>query len=137
MYTLYYSPGACSMAVHILLEELGASYEAVKVDLRAGEGQKPEFLKLNPRGQVPVLVEDGAPLKEGAAIIIHLLEQHNSPLLPKDGPERAAALEWICWCNATLHPAYGRAMWLKRNVADEKILEDRHSKRHACTWGCG
>jgi len=122
MYTLYYSPGACSMAPHVLLNELGVKYEAKKVDLMAGEGQKPEFLKINPRGQVPVLVDDGQVIREGAAILIHLMEKHSSPLLPKSGKERATALEWLMFGNASLHPAYGRAMFLKKN-ADKAAQE--------------
>ncbi len=125
MYKLYYSPGACSMAVHAVLNEVKADFELIKLSLQAGEGQKPEFLKLNPRGQVPLLIEeDGTPIKEGAAILIHLCEKHKSPLLPSSGMERTKALEWLCWCNATLHSAYGRALWINRNITDEKAKTD-------------
>lgn len=112
MLQLYYSPGACSLAVHAVLHELGLPVELKKTDLSKGEGQSPDFLKLNPRGQVPVLVEDGMAIREGGAILIYLLDKHNSPLLPQSGPERTRALEWLMWCNASLHPAYGRAFWL-------------------------
>lgn len=67
-YTLYYKPGACSMAMHVILNELNVPFEAVKQD----DLKAPDFLKLNPRGQVPLLIVDGEPVKEGAAIITYL-----------------------------------------------------------------
>jgi glutathione S-transferase len=128
MYKLYYSPGACSMAPHVVLNEIGMPFEAVKVDLHAGEGQKPEFLKINPRGQVPVLVtETGQVIREGAAILIYLMDKHQSPLLPaidkNGGKDRAAALEWLCFANATMHPAYGKIFGLMRLDIDKATQE--------------
>lgn len=114
MYTLYYSPGACSMAVHVLLNELGQRFELVPASLDGGKSKNPEFLKVNPRGQVPVLVDDGMKLREGAAILVYLAEKHGSPLLPKGLHERAAALEWLMFCNSTLHPAYGRVFGMMK-----------------------
>jgi len=123
MYKLYYSPGACSMAPHVLLNELNVPFEVSKIDLQAGDGQKPEFLKVNPRGQVPVLVDDGEVIREGAAILIHLMEKNNSPLLPKSGKERTQALEWLCFANASMHPAYARAFFIWKNIEDKKAQE--------------
>jgi glutathione S-transferase len=123
MYKLYFSPGACSMAVHVALNECNQPVELEKIDLHSGEGQKPEFLKINSRGQVPVLIDGDQTLREGAAILIHVLEKHNSPLLPKSGKERDAALEWMMFGNATMHPAYGRCFFLKRNKADASVLD--------------
>jgi len=126
MYQLYYSPGACSMAPHVILNEVNQPVELKKIELMKGEGQKPEFLKINSRGQVPVLVDDGQIIREGAAIIIHICEKANSPLLPKSGKERAEALEWLCFGNASLHPAYGRAFWINKNAegdAKEKLMK--------------
>ena len=116
MYKLYYSPGACSMAIHVVLNECNQPVTLEKVDLRGA--RSPEFLKLNPRGQVPVLADGDLIIREGAAILIYLLEKHQSPLLPKSGKERAAALEWLMFCNATLHPAYARCFFLMRNAQD-------------------
>ena len=124
MYKLYYSPGACSMGPHVILNELGVSFEPIKINLDSGEHKKPEFLKINPRGQVPVLVEDnGTPIKEGAAIILHLLDKHGSPLLPKSGMDRTKAIEWLMWCNASLHPAYGKAFWASNVITDKPVLD--------------
>ena len=124
MYTLYYSPGACSMAVHIALNECNQQVTLEKVDLAAGQNRSPEFMKINPRGQVPVLVDGERVLREGASILIHILDKHQSPLLPREGRERDAALEWLMFCNATLHPAYARVFFLLKNGATQGPLMD-------------
>ena len=118
MYTLYYSPGACSMAVHVALIETKAPFQLQKIDTSAGQNRGAEYLKINPRGQVPVLVDDGRILREGAAILIYLLEKEKNPLLPRDGDARTDALEWLMYCNASLHPAYGRMFFLMHAPAD-------------------
>lgn len=126
MYTLYYMPGACSMAVHVILNELGEHPTLVNVrDHNGGQNRPAEFLKANPRGNVPTLVDDGHVVREGAAIITYLLDKHASVLLPRSGKERASALEWLMFCNATLHPAYGKAFFALKNFdgdVKDKIL---------------
>ena len=65
MLTLYYAPGACSMAAHIVLEESGEKYQPQKVDLAGGEQRTEAYLKINPLGRVPALrLDDGQPLPE-------------------------------------------------------------------------
>ncbi len=114
--------GSCSLAVHTLLNELNASYEIENVG--GGKNRSPEYLQINSLGQVPTLkLEDGSFLHEGAAILLHLLETHKSPLLPTSGIERDRAIEALMFCNATLHPAYGRGFFAMRHITDEKIKE--------------
>ncbi len=108
-YKLYYSAGACSMAVHCILNELGQKYELVNANQEGTKTRTPEFLKISPRGMVPVLEIDGTPIFEGGAIITYLCDSHPSALLPKEGMKRAKALEALMFCNSTLHPAYSRA----------------------------
>lgn len=120
MYKLYYSPGACSMAVHVVLNELGTKYELEKVSL---QDRSPEFMKINPRGQVPVLMIDGEPIKEGAAILMYILDTHGSPLMPKSGMARAKALEWMMWANASMHPAYSKAFSVSKDFSDKKMQD--------------
>lgn len=122
MYTLYYSPGACSMAVHAALIETGAKFELVKAELQ-GATKNERLLKVNSRHQVPVLEDDGLVVREGAAILIHLLEKEGSALLPKSGPERTRTLEWLCWANSTLHPKYGVGFRVKALSDDPKAQE--------------
>ncbi|MCC6598470.1 MAG: glutathione S-transferase family protein [Alphaproteobacteria bacterium] len=122
-YELYCLSGSCSMAVHVLLNELG---EDVKIHMleRGEKGQKsPEYLKINPHGNVPFLIEDGKGMSEGGAIITYLCDKHKSPLLPQNGWERAKALQWLMFCNATLHPAYARTFWINANLPEEQREE--------------
>ncbi len=118
MYTLYYLPGTCSMAVHALLNELGEKVKLVNVSVPDGQPRSAEFLKVNPRGNVPVLVDGDTVIREGGAIISYLLDKHNSPMLPKSGSARAKALEWLMFANATMHPAYGRVFFLSKAMPD-------------------
>jgi glutathione S-transferase len=104
------------MAIHIVLNELG---QEVKLENVSGDQRPPEFLKINPRGQVPVLVQDDLVMREGAAILIHLMEKHNNPILTRSGKEHEAMLEWLMFCNATLHPAYGKAFFARRNFTGD------------------
>lgn len=121
MYTLYYSPGACSMAVHVVLNELNVEFSLE--NLSGGKNRSPEFLKINSLGQVPTLSNNGQIIREGAAILVHLLENNENNLLPKKGKERDAAFEALMFCNATLHPAYGRAFFIMKAVEDQKTKD--------------
>jgi glutathione S-transferase len=124
MYTLFYLPGTCSMAVHVALYEIGAHFTLQNVAVANDEPRSSEYLAINPRGSVPtLLVKDeiahtNTVIREGAAILIHLLETHKSPLLPTQNLSRAKALEWLAFANATLHPAYSRVFFLKRNLGN-------------------
>ncbi|MCP6756823.1 glutathione S-transferase family protein, partial [Klebsiella pneumoniae] len=73
---------------------------------------KPEFLALNPNGKVPVLVQDGTPIIESAAIMIHLGETFGveKKLVPPPGVKRAEALKWIVWSNVSVGEAVQRWM---------------------------
>lgn len=114
MYKLFYAPGVCSRAVHVALYETGAEFTAEAVDIHHKETQSAEFKQINPRGNVPVLVDDNHPIREGGAILVYLLDKENNVWLPREGQARATALEWLMFANATLHPAYGAAFGLKK-----------------------
>jgi len=125
-YTLYFLPGSCSMAVHVVLNELGQPVTLQDVSAPAGQPRSPEFLKINPRGNVPTLVDDGHVIREGGAILTYLADKHTSPLLPRSGFERATTLEWLMFCNATLHPAYGKAFQAAKvftGEVQEKVMD--------------
>lgn len=122
MYQLYYSPGACSMAVHVLLNELGQEVELIRA--RIHEEQPDSKLKaINPRGQVPVLIDEGRPLREGAAIILYLCEKHKSSLIPLGGWDHPRALQWLMFTNASLHNGYSRANFLKKKGAPDALIQ--------------
>jgi len=77
-------------------ERLGLDYEWIEIDLLKGETRTPQFLAINPAGQVPVVIlSDGRPLAQSNAILLHLAE--GSDLIPADAYERAQMLEWMFW----------------------------------------
>jgi glutathione S-transferase len=110
MMTLYFSPGACSLASHIGLEETGAPYEAKPI-LLAKQQQKTEgYLKINPRGKVPALGVDGKILVENTAILTYLSRRFpEKKLLPADPAEEARCIGTMCWFSSIVHPSYQRA----------------------------
>lgn len=103
---LFYFPGACSLASHIVLEWLRAPYETVKLDLASTKS--PEFLALNPNGAVPVLVDGDFVLSQNAAILYYLAELNPSARLLGDATARARAdvLRWLSLLNSDVHPAF-------------------------------
>ena len=109
------------MAPHIVLNECNQPVTMEKINTR--EPRTAEFLKVNSRGQVPVLVDGDTVIREGAAILIHIAEKHKSSLLPESGKDRDAALEWLMFCNSTLHPAYARCFFLKNAMEDSPAKE--------------
>lgn len=111
MLQLYFSPGACSFVPHVSLEIVKASegqeYEPRLVKLHKGEQRTPEYLAINPNGQVPVLVADGKPLSQIVAIVDYLDRRFpRAGLLPADPWERAQAMSQLVWINNTMHPTF-------------------------------
>ncbi|HEX7115233.1 MAG TPA: glutathione binding-like protein [Steroidobacter sp.] len=103
---LYYLPGACSLADHIVLNWVGAQHEAVKVERSALKS--PEFLALNPNGAVPVLVDGDFVLTQNAAILGYLAERYPDAKLLGDGTPRGRAevMRWLGFLNSDVHPAF-------------------------------
>jgi glutathione S-transferase len=108
MYTLYYSPGTASMAVHLALLEIGAAYELVEVEVPFDRQKDPSYLRLNPRGQVPTLVVDGRPCFESSALLMLLAERHpEAQLAPAAGtPRRAEYYQWMAYFATALGAPY-------------------------------
>ncbi len=101
---LHYFPSNASMTPHMLLEELGVPCERVLVDRTKNAHHTPEYLKLNPNGKIPVLVDGDLVLYETAAIVLHLVDMHpEAGLAPAVGtPERATFYKWLMWLSNTL-----------------------------------
>ena len=125
MLTLYFSPGACSMAAHAVLEEIGKPYEAAPVALRKGQQRTPDYLKLNPKGKVPVLAIDGKALTENPAILSYLGRAFpEAKLWPATTPDKEAEmLSLMAWLSAHVHIAFGR-MFGPQRVCDAPGAED-------------
>src|SRR5215475_10596438 len=117
MLTLFYAPGACSMASHIVLEESGEKYEPKRMDLSKGEQKTPEYMKIHPLGRVPALkLEDGSPLSENTAILPYLGKRFG--LWPTDPVREAKALSAIGFFAASVHPAHAHVGRPERYASD-------------------
>ena len=99
MYTLYYSPGTASMAVHLALLEIGAPYRLELVDFERGAQRSAEYLRLNPQGKVPTLIVDGQPYHEVAALLLMLADRHPEAKLapPPATPQRNEWYQWLAY----------------------------------------
>lgn len=122
--TLYCSPGACSLAPHIVLEELGVPYETVKISTAEGRQRSPEYLKINPRGRVPTLVVDGKVLVENVAILSFLGGGFAARgLWPEKTWDQAQALSFMAWLADTVHPAFAHFYRSERYVEGPACIE--------------
>ena len=104
MIHLHHAPSTASMVPHILLEEIGLPYQRVLVDRAGGEHKRPDYLRLNPNGLIPVLVDGEHVVYETAAIVLHLCDAHpDAKLAPASGSwERAHFHQWLMWLTNTL-----------------------------------
>jgi glutathione S-transferase len=104
---LYLAPGSSSMAPHIALHEIGAPFESRPISLAKKENRTAAFLALNPEGKVPLLLIDGRPLTEVAAILFYLAKAFpDAGLLPEGDLEaQAQVVSWMSFVASTVHPA--------------------------------
>lgn len=137
--TFYYAPMSTAGITAIVLEELGVPCEKIKLDIRSGDTRKPEFLRLNPNGKVPLIVHDGTPIWESAAITMYLGETYGveKGLYPRPGPKRGEVMKWIVWANATLVDAVSRwfrntTEWTPAEQHNEKAGEAAKADVHNC-----
>ncbi len=129
---LYFAPGACSLASHITLYELGARFEAIKVDLKAKKTANGEdFNAVNPKGYVPALtLDDGSILTEGTAILQYLADQKSAVnLAPANGTlARYRLQEWLGFINSEVHKSFSplfaaNTPEVTRQLAKEKLAQ--------------
>ena len=124
---LYYSPGACSLAAHILLNEINVDFDLERVDLKTHKTEKgADYYAINPKGYVPALeINPGLILTENVAVL-PFIAQHDAgqDLIPPSGLGRAKVLEWLGYLNSELHDEY--AVFF-----DPKITEDEKVRGYA------
>lgn len=158
MIQLHHYPSTASMAPHILLEELGSPFELVLVDRMREQQKSPDFLRLNPNGLIPVLIDGDLVLYETAAICLHLCDTHpQAALAPALGTHaRAHFYKWLMWLTNTLQAtliiyfypwrwvdldnAQGAAQvqaQAQRRVGELLDLLDAELARHAGPWFMG
>ncbi len=128
---LYYSPGACSLAPHVALRELGLPHALVKVDLAAARTEHgADYRQVNPKGYVPALELDGGQRLTEAAVLLQYLADRKpeSDLAPAPGTmERYRLQEWLNFISTEIHKGHG-PLWSPANPDDEK---ERARKRLA------
>lgn len=134
MFTLYFAPGASSMAAHITLHEVGATFDAHPLSWHKKENRNPTFLAINPEGKVPTLLIDGRPLTEVAAILFYLARRYpEAGLLPADDIEaEAQVISWMSFIASTVHPARRQGLEHARGIY--AIAEQRLGNRE---WAVG
>lgn len=129
---LYFAPGACSFVPHCLLEASGAAYEPTMVKLHKGEQNEPAYQSINPRGQVPVLVDDGQVITQVVAIALHLVEKFpEAGFLPTERKARSRALETLVWMNNTVHTTFTHVFMPHKFSTSPDVQAD--IKAHAVT----
>ncbi len=102
--TLYYAPMTCALVPYVTLTEAGARFDVQNVNSRTGQLKTPEFLALNPKHKVPVLIIDGEPLTENVAIQIWIARQFpRSNLLPREPEQEIKAISLMAWFASTIH----------------------------------
>lgn len=141
MLHLYFAPGACSFVPHAGLEIIkaatGRDFEPRLVKLQKGEHRTPEYLAMNPDGQVPVLVVDGKPLTQIVAICEWLdLAHPKVGLLPTEPWARAQAMRQLAWMNNTAHPTFTRVFrssgFAESEAAQAEVRKHAMGQFRAC-----
>ena len=131
----YYSPGACSLAPHIVLRELGLPFEAVQVDLKTHKlADGTDYYQINPKGYVPALqLDDGSLFTEDAAILQYLADRKpEAGLLAASGSmERYRTIEWLTFISSELHKGFSPLFNADMPEAGRKIFLDKLKNRFA------
>jgi glutathione S-transferase len=122
---LYYAPGACSLAPHIVLEEVGAPFELSRIDFAANQQSGAEYLRVNPKGRVPALVDGDWVLTEAPAILRYIAARHPAAgLWPWEPREEARCAEWLNWLSSTIQVAFGHVRRAARYASDPRAVDD-------------
>jgi glutathione S-transferase len=106
---LYYAPITCALAPYITLTEAGAKFEVRPLNMRKDQHKSPEYMKINPKHKVPLLVVDGKQLSESVAIQIWIARAFpQAKLLPADPWQELKAISLMSWCSGGIHPFLAR-----------------------------
>jgi glutathione S-transferase len=133
MITLHYYPSNASLAPHVLLKEIGVPYTLQLVDRTQAEHKSPAYLKLNPNGLIPVLVDDELVLYESAAICLHLADSWPAAeLAPEVGSaERAHFYKWLMWLTNTVQATLIHYFYPERMLDEGNVEGARQLRAHA------
>src|ERR1700738_717975 len=138
MLKLHYSPGACSLASHIALEEAKASYTLQRVDLKAGEQRSPEYLKINPKGRVPALKTDRGILTESPVILGYVAQAYPEAGLADLSDDFALAdmQAFNLFLTATVHVAFAHVFRPTRYADGDATAAAMKTKASASLDDC-
>src|SRR5258706_2565284 len=135
---LYYSPGSCSFAPHVVLREIGLTFELRKFSTADRSNYSPEYLGVNPKGRIPTLLIDGFRLTENPAILAYLGRRYpEADLYPSTATEdEARCLEWLAWSSNTVHVAYAQILRSERFVPSEDAYPPVQASGHVNFQRC-
>jgi glutathione S-transferase len=131
LYTFHLSTNG--RKVHMALEEAKAAYEISAVNLMKGEQKSPDYLKLNPNGKVPTIVDDGVVMWESIAILLYLAEKFPAGnLLPSAPAQRAQAFQWLVWqpttFSAPVSPLFRQLRFTPEGQRDQKVIDQSRAE---------
>ncbi len=123
MYNFYTAPGTCAKSFQVYLEDMGVPYQAKYLSFQKGDQNAPEFLKINPKAQVPALQDGDLFMAEGMAIAMYLAEQNpgKSTLIPATQPARAKTFQGMAYMNTFVHGMYSTIFGAKKSYKDAAI----------------
>jgi glutathione S-transferase len=126
----YYSPRSCALASHIVLEHVGADFEAIRLDFQANQQRSAEYLAINAKGRVPALVTERGVITETPAILLYLAQTHpQSGVAPLDDPFALAELQAVnSWFCSTVHVAHAHGTRGARWADDASALQAMKAK---------
>jgi glutathione S-transferase len=135
MYTLFYSPGSCSLAPHIILEELGVPYQGVLISTKDGQQHSDEYKKINPRRRVPAFQVGESILTECVAILSYLADTHpEKNLLPTDHWARAQALSLGSFFTSSIHAGAAAGVFRPERFTDDEAARKTVAKKSLVTF---
>jgi len=126
----YYSPRSCALASHIVLEHIGADFEAIRLDFQANQQRSAEYLAINAKGRVPALVTERGVITETPAILLYLAQTHpQSGVAPLNDPFALAELQAVnSWFCSTVHVAHAHGTRGARWADDASALQAMKAK---------
>ena len=135
--TFYYAKNSAAYAPHILLEDVGAEYEAIKINFAIGEQRTDPYLKINPKGRVPSLITDQGILTETPAVLAYIAQTHLAhAMVPETAFEFAVAQAFNCYIASTVHVAHAHkhrgARWADDASAREHMRVRVHQNMTDC-----
>ena len=123
---LWYAPGACSLAPHVLLHEVRVPFDAVETSLATGAHLTDEFARINPKKRVPVLFLDGEVITEVPAIAAAIADlAPERCLMGRTALDRARVYEWMSWLSGTLHGQGFGGLWRPQRFSDDPEVFER------------